>query len=167
MLVRGPIGAGKTTLMRGLARRSPWSLYPLDTDAATSHHPSDPHGEHLEVEWPLDIDLVAINAQIILSRGLGLVADPGLFLNAGNVDRFLRRCRRTRRESEVALIRLRVSTPEAIERKRTLQPRYIRASHRGWRTLPIPGEIVIDTDGHSAAWVLREAIRQLDQRFGT
>jgi hypothetical protein len=44
------MGSGKTTLRRGLARRSRDRLWELGADAATDGHPSDPFGEHLETE---------------------------------------------------------------------------------------------------------------------
>lgn len=167
VMIRGPIGAGKTTLMQGLARTTTYRLWALDTDAVSSHHPGDPYGEHLEIEWPLEIDILSLHARIILGRGLNLVLDPGLFLTSKNVDRFLKGVGRSRRDRKVVMIRLMVSPRAAVRRKTTLAPAYIRASHKGWQTSAIPGEIVIDTDGLSPAQVLRVAKRALRERIPT
>lgn len=164
VILRGPIGAGKTTLMRGLEGRPPWHFYALDTDAASSFHPGDPAGEWLDQEWDTEIDILALHAKLILGRGLNLVMDPGCLLSTKNVDRFLRRIGRTRRDPRVVLIRMTVETEEAVRRKTTLKPVYVRASHRGWVTLPVPGEVVIDTRGRTAAQVLRSARRSLMER---
>jgi hypothetical protein len=166
VIIRGPIGAGKTTLMRGLARGRRYRFWPLDTDAATSFHPSDPHGEHLDTEWEPEIDILALHAKIVLGRGLNLVLDPGLFLTAANVDRFLRRVGRSRHERSVVLLRLVVGVDEAIRRKTTVGPFYMRASHKGWQPRAVPGEFRIDTNGRSTAWVLREALRAVRARVG-
>ncbi len=164
VIIRGPIGAGKTTLMRGLEGRPPWRFYALDTDAACSHHPEDPRGEWLDQEWDPEIDLLAIHAKLILGRGLNLVLDPGLLLSTKNVDRFLRRIGRARRDPRVVLFRLDVATPEAAKRKTTLPASYVVASHEGWVTRPVPGEVVIDTNGRTGAQVLRFARRSLAER---
>lgn len=164
VMVRGPIGAGKTALMRGLAHDPTWGFYPLETDAVLSHVPGDPAGEHLDAEWSTCIDIVALNAKVILGRGLNLVMDPGQFLTAGNVDRCLRQLGRSREEREVVLIRLTVPVEEAVRRKTTLKPVYVRASHKGWVTKPIPREVVIDTEGKTKAQVLREAKAALRER---
>ncbi len=164
VLIRGPIGSGKTTLMRGLARRDPTRTWVLDCDAANSHHPGDPTGEHLRLEWPLEIELLALHARIVLGRGLDLVMDPGLLLTRRHVDRFLRLVGRTRQDPQVVLIRLSVSVPEAVRRKTTLKPSYVRASHRGWVTRPVAGEIVIETDGRTCEEVLAQATAALRSR---
>lgn len=157
VMVRGPIGAGKTALMRGLARDRLWGFYALDADAALSHTLEDPMGEHLDFEWPICIDILALNAKIVLGRGRNLVMDPGQFLTSANVDRFLRTVGRSRNDPRVISVRLTVPVAEAVRRKTTLEPRYVRASHKGWVTRPIPGEVVIDTGGKTKAQVLREA----------
>ncbi len=164
VIIRGPIGAGKTTLMRGLEGKPPWRFYALDCDAASSYHPGDPEGEWLDQEWDPEIDLLAIHAKIILGRGLNLALDPGLLLSIKNVDRFLRRIGRTRRDPRVVLFRLDVATPEAAKRKTTLPASYVEASHKGWVTRPVPGETVIDTNGRTAAQVLRLARSALRER---
>ncbi len=164
MIIRGPIGAGKTALMRSLARDRRWGFYALDSDAALSHAPRDPEGEHLDSEWPICIDIVTLNAKLVLGRGLNLVMDPGLFLAAKHVDRCLRQLGRSREEREVVLIRLTVPVEEAVRRKTTLKPDYVRGSHKGWVTKPIPGEIVIDTTGKTRMQVLREAQLALKER---
>lgn len=165
VILRGPIGAGKTTLMRGLEGKAPWRFYALDTDAASSHHPPDLRGEWLDQEWDTDIDILALHAKLILGRGLNLVLDPGLLLTTNNVDRFLRRIARSRSDRSVVLIRLDVAAPEAVRRKTTLPAAYVRASHRGWVTRPVQGEIVVDTNGKSRPLVLREARRAIRERF--
>lgn len=164
MMIRGPIGAGKTALMRGLARDSRWGFHALETDAALSHVPGDPQGKHLDFEWPICIDIIALNAKIILGRRLNLVMDPGQFLTAAHVDRCLRQLGRSRKEREVVLLRLTVPVEEAVRRKTTLKPAYVRGSHKGWVTMPIPGEVVIDTAGKDRAQVLREAKIALRER---
>jgi hypothetical protein len=166
VILRGPIGSGKTALMRGLEGRPPWRFYALDADAVSAHHPGDPRGEHLDTEWDVEIDILALHARIILGRGLNLVMDPGLLLSAAKVDRFLRRVNRSRPAAKVVLVRLDVSTPEAARRKTTLPYAYVKASHEGWVTRPIPGEVVIDTQGRTAAQVLRVARRELRERLG-
>jgi hypothetical protein len=165
VLVRGPIGSGKTALMRGLEGRPPWRLFALDADAVSSHHPGDPRGEHLDREWDVDIDILALHARLILGRGLNLVTDPGSLLTTRKVDRFLRGARRERRDPRVVLLRLTVPTEEAVRRKSTLSAAYVRASHAGWVTRPVPGEIVVDTGGRSAASVLRHVRRALATRL--
>jgi AAA domain len=164
VIIRGPIGAGKTTLMRGLARRAPYRFWALDTDALNGGHPQDDHGEHLDTEWPLEIEIVALHARIVLGRGLNLVLDPGLLLTKREVDRFLRLVGRTRRDPRVILYRLTVTPEEAIRRKATVKPAFIRAAHRGWQPTPVTGEIVIDTNGLTPKQVLREALRELVAR---
>ncbi len=165
VILRGPIGAGKTTLMRGLEGKPPWRFYALDTDAATSHHPPDLRGEWLDQEWDLEIALLAIHAKLILGRGLNLVLDPGLLLTTQKVDRFLRRIGRTRRDPRVLLVRLDVTTAEAARRKTTLPVSYVEASHKGWVTRPVPGEVVIETSGRIAAEVLSVARGALKGRL--
>ena len=164
VVIRGPIGAGKSTLRRRLANKPPWNLFPLDGDAVSGHHPPDPTGEWLDQEWDTDIDLLALNAKIILGRGINLVTDTGDLLNPSKVARFLRHAGRRLADPRVVLLRLRVSTREAVRRKTTLRPSYVRASHRGWVTLPIRSEIVIDTDGKSPGEVTEEARRVLRVR---
>lgn len=166
VLIRGPIGAGKTTLMRGLARRSPYRLWALDTDAATEGHPSDPYGEHLEDEWPIEIEILALHARIVLGRGRNLVLDPGLLLTPQTVDRFLHLIGRSRRDPRVVLFRLTAAPEEAVRRKTTVRAAYVRASHRGWQPTPTPGEVVISTDGLSRRAVLEAAMRALKRRVG-
>ncbi len=165
VIIRGPIGAGKTALMRGLERKPPWLFVALDTDAVSAHHPGDPTGEWLDQEWDTEIDLLALHAKLILGRGLNLVLDPGLLLEAKNVDRFLRRIGRSRRDPRVILLRLEVAVAEAARRKTTLRPTYVQASHKGWVTKPVPGETVIDTNGRSPAQVLAEARLRVKARL--
>jgi hypothetical protein len=165
VIIRGPIGAGKTALMRGLEGRPPWRFFALDCDAVSSHHPGDPEGTHLDTEWDVEIDILALHSKLILGRGLNLVLDPGLLLSARKLDRFLRGIGRARGDPRVALIRLTVPTAEAIRRKSDLPSRYVRASHQGWVTRPVPGEIVIDTRGLSAVRVLRLARSAIDATF--
>lgn len=167
VIIRGPMGAGKTTLMRGLARRSHYRFWALDADAVTDGHPSDPHGEHLDTEWPLEIEILALHARIILGRGLNMVVDSGDLPTAKEVDRFLGLIGRSRREPSVVLFRLMVATEEAVRRKITVSPAYLRAAHRGWRTQPIPGEIVIETSGLNQNEVLRVARRELESGIST
>jgi AAA domain len=161
VIIRGPIGAGKTTLLRGLARAARYRFWALDTDAAESYHPSDPAGEHLDDEWPAEIEILALHAKIVLGRGRNLVLDPGLLLTSRNVDRFLQLAGRSRRDPRVVLLRLTVSPEEALRRKKELRPSYIRASHRGWQPTGVAGETVIDTEGLSPLGVLRAAHRAL------
>lgn len=167
VIIRGPMGAGKTTLMRGLARRSPYRFWALDADAVMDGHPSDPHGDHLDTEWPLEIEILALHARIILGRGLNMVVDSGDLPSVKEVDRFLRLIGRSRREPNVVLFRLVVATEEAVRRKTTVSPRYIRAAHRGWQTKPIPDEIVIDTNGLTPAQVRRIGLRAMKPPVGT
>lgn len=158
------MGAGKTTLMQGLARHSPYHFWALDADAAMDGHPSDPHGDHLDTEWPLEIEILALHARIILGRGLNMVVDSGDLPTVKEVDRFLRLIGRSRRDPNVVLFRLVVATEEAVRRKTTVSPRHVRAAHRGWQTRPIPGELVIDTNGLNPAQVRRQALAALKMR---
>jgi hypothetical protein len=164
VIIRGPLGSGKSALRKALQGKPPWRFYPLDHDAASSPHPSDPFGEWLDQEWETDIDILALHAKLILGRGLNLVTEGGSLLSAKNVDRFLRRIGRSRNDPRVLLVRLDVDTAEAVRRKRTLKPSYVRASHQGWVTLPIPGEVVIHTSGKSPAQVANEARERLKER---
>jgi shikimate kinase len=164
VIIRGPIGAGKSTLRRALAGKPPWRLYPLDHDAISSHHPSDPSGEWLDQEWDTEIDLLGLHAKLILGRGLNLVAEGGSLLSSKNVDRFLRHTGRSRKDPRVVLVRLDVRIPEAVRRKSGLKPSYVRASHQGWVTRPIRGEVVIDTSGKTAGHVARVARKALRER---
>ncbi len=164
VIIRGPIGAGKTALMRGLEGKPPWRFYALDTDAVCSHHPPDLRGEWLDQEWDVEIDILALHAKLILGRGLNLVLDPGLLLTVQKMDRFLRRIGRIRHDPRVVLFRLDVAMSEAAKRKTTLPASYVEASHTGWVTRPVPGEVVIDTNGRTAAQVLRFARRSLAER---
>lgn len=165
VIVRGPMGAGKTSLMQGLAHRSPYHFYALDTDAATGFHPQDPHGENLDTEWYPEIDIVTLHARIILGRGLNLVLDPGLFLTVREVDRFLRGVGRSRNDPRVILIRLTVAPKEAARRKSSVARSYVYAAHRGWQPKAIPGELVIPTEGKSRVLVQEIALRSLRDRI--
>jgi hypothetical protein len=164
VIIRGPIGAGKTTLLEGLGGDPRYKFFVLDTDRATDFHPGDPYGEHLEDEWPIEIEILALHAKIVLGRGLNLVLDPGIFLTVKEVDRFLRSVGRSRRDPMVVLFRLTVSPRVAAKRKTTLSHQYVWASHKGWQPTAIPGEIVIETDGLSRAQVLAAAKRALSER---
>jgi hypothetical protein len=164
VIIRGPIGAGKTTLLTGLGRDPRYNFWVLDTDRATDFHPGDPYGKHLDDEWPIEIEILSLHAKIVLGRGLNLVLDPGIFLTVKEVDRFLRRIGRSRRDPKVVLFRLTVSPRVAVKRKTTLSHQYIWASHKGWQPTAIPGEIVIDTDGLSPAKVLAVAKSALSER---
>jgi hypothetical protein len=165
VIIRGPIGAGKTTLMHALARDRLVRYWVLDTDAANSYHPADPRGEFLDREWDVEIDLLALHAKIVLGRGLNLVMDPGMLLTTKNVDRFLRKVGRSRADPRVVLFLLTASTPEAVRRKTTLEPSYVRASHKGWITRPVRGEVEIDTDGRTPGQVATSARRVLSERI--
>lgn len=166
VIVRGPMGSGKTTLMRGLARDSPYRLWALDADAATEGHPSDPYGEHLATEWSIELEILALHSRIVLGRGINLVIDSGELLHKSNVDRFLRLMGRSRRDPRVVLFRLAVSPEIAVRRKTTVKPANVRASHQGWQPSPVPGEIVIDVDHLTAREVLGVALRALRARVG-
>ena len=138
----------------------------MNADAASNGHPSDPFGEHLEVEWPIEIELLALHARIVLNRRLNLILDPGDLLNRPTVDRFLRLIGRSRNDPHVLLLRLKVSIEAAVRRKTTVRPRYVRASNLGWQPTPVPGEVVIETDGRNARTVLRIARGIVRDRFG-
>jgi len=165
VIIRGPIGAGKTTLMRALARDHRLRFWVLDTDAANSHHPPDPSGEFLDQEWNLEIEVLALHARLVLGRGLNLVMDPGLLLTTKKVDRFLRKTGRRRSDPRVVLFRLTASAREAVRRKSTLPPAYVRASHRGWVTRPVRGELLIETDGRTPEQVAAIARKLLRGRI--
>jgi hypothetical protein len=167
VIIRGPIGAGKTTLMRELERDRALRFWALDTDGAAEFHPGDPTGEWLDQEWDPEIDLLALHAKLVLGRGLNLVMDPGLLLTAAKVDRFLRRVRRKRSDPKVVLFRLVVTTPEAVKRKTTLKPQYVRASHKGWITRPVRGEVVIETNGKTPRQIASVARKVLRERIAT
>lgn len=160
------MGAGKSTLLRALAGRREFRFYVLDADAAGAFHPSDPHGEHLEDEWPAEIEILALHARIISGRGLNLITDPGELLTHREVDRFLRIMRRSRRDPSVVLLRLVVSPENAVARKTTVSARYVRASNLGWQPAPVRGEFVIQTDGLNAPAVGRAAAAILRKRAG-
>jgi hypothetical protein len=166
VIIRGPIGAGKTTLLNGLGRDRRFKFFLLDTDRATDYHPGDPFGKHLDDEWPIEVQILALHAKIVLGRGLNLVMDPGIFLTVKEVDRFLRLVGRSRKDPRVVLFRLTASPAVAVKRKTTLRPSYIRASHKGWQPTAIRGEVVIDTNGRTARQVLGIAKRALRNLAG-
>jgi hypothetical protein len=165
VIIRGPLGAGKSTLRQALQGKPPWRLYPLDHDAVSDHHPPDPSGDWLDQEWDTEIDILGLHAKLIFGRGLNLVAEGGSLLSARNVDRFLGPAGRSRKDPRVVLIRLEVRTPEAVRRKSDLEPSYVRASHQGWVTRPIRGEVVIDTSEMTPGQVARVARRALRERI--
>lgn len=134
--------------------------------AVEAHPPADPSGDWLDQEWDTEIDLLGLHAKPVLGRGLDLLVDPGMLLTTSKLDRLLRRIRRTRKDPRVVLLRLSISTPEAVRRKTTLRPAYVRASHRGWVTRPIRGEVHIEATGKTARQVLREASEELALRAG-
>lgn len=164
VIIRGPMGAGKTTLLRGLARRFGSRAYALDTDAALDYHPQDPFGEHLETEWPIEVEILALHSRIALGRGLDLLTDPGALLTQHEVDRFLRIVGRSPNDPRVVLFRLTVTPEGAIQRKTGVTARYVRAAHKGWQPTPVTGEEVVVTDGLSPDQVLRHAMRILRER---
>lgn len=166
VVIRGPMGAGKTTLLRGLARSRRYRFYGLDADAAGAFHPADPYGVHLDDEWPLEIEILALHARIILGRGLNLLTDPGELLTRREVDRFLRRIGRSRRDPRVILLRLTVSAEAAVARKTTVAASYVAASHKGWQPTPVRGEIVIGTDRLTPVQVRRVALGAIRDRVG-
>ncbi|HEV2316535.1 MAG TPA: AAA family ATPase, partial [Thermoplasmata archaeon] len=114
VIIRGAMGAGKSTLLRSLARVPAYRFYVLDADAAGSFHPSDAHGEHLAHDWPIEVEILALHAKIIVTRGFNLLTDPGELLTRREVDRFLRIVGRSRRDPRVVLIRLEVGPDAAV-----------------------------------------------------
>jgi AAA domain-containing protein len=154
VIVRGPIGSGKTTLLRGLDGRRPWRFWCVDADVALSAHPGDPWGEFVRQETSLDIDILGLHAKLVLGRGLNVLLEQN-FQTQAQIDRFLRWIGRSRRDSRVVMLRLTVNTEEAVRRKTTVEPSYVRASHKGFILHPIPGELVIETSGKTARQVLR------------
>ena len=165
VIIRGPMGAGKPTLMNGLARARGRGFWVLDTDQANAPQPGDPYGEHLDDEWSLEVELLAIHSKIVLGRGLNLILDPGIFLTSKEVDRFLRKVGRSRRDRRVILIRLAVEQEEAVRRKVSVRPDYVRSSHLGWQPSAIAGEVEVVTTGLSPAAVLRAAKRAIRERL--
>ena len=167
VIIRGPMGAGKTTLMNGLAKVRSYHFWVLDTDAATAALPPDPNGDHLGEEWQLECQILGKFARAILAYGLNVVLDPGTLLTRREVDIFLRAAGRRRGDPRVILIRLGVPLEEAVRRKTTVRASYVRASNLGWQPAKVPGEIFIDTTGRSATQVLSMAKHALRGRVGT
>jgi predicted kinase len=153
--VRGPIGSGKTTLCRGLEGRPPWRFWYLDVDRALWGHPPDLRGDYIRTETAPEIDIVALHTMMVLRRGFHIILDQN-FQTDFQVRRFFRGIGRRRSDPRVILIRLTVDTEEAVRRKTTLRPRYVRASHAGFHLHPIPGETVVDTTGKTPRDVLLE-----------
>jgi hypothetical protein len=164
LIVRGRIGAGKSTLLRGLEGRPPWHFWHLDTDAQCGH-PSDPSGEFERRETPVEIDILGLHAKLILGRGLNLALDQN-FQTTVQVDRFLRIIGRNRRDPRVVMLWLAVDTEEAVRRKTTLRPSYVRASHRGFHLYPIPGELTVETTEMTPREVLLSVRQALKDRVG-
>lgn len=161
------MGAGKTTLMRGLAKVRSYHFWVLDTDAATGALPPDPNGDHLGEEWQLECRILGMFARVILAYGLNVVLDPGTLLTRREVDTFLHAAGRRRADPRVVLFRLGVPIEEAVRRKTTVRASYVRASNLGWQPTRVAGEIFLDTTGRSAAQVLSIAKRALRDRVGT
>ena len=134
LIVRGRIGSGKSTLLHGLEGRPPWRFWYLDTDAQCGH-PGDPAGVFERREAPVEIDILGLHAKLILGRGLNLALDQN-FQTPAQVDRFLRWIGRNRSDPRVMMFWLAVDTNEAVGRKTTLRPSYVRASHRGFHLYP-------------------------------
>ena len=164
VIVRGPMGSGKSTLLRQLKGRRPWRFWCVNSDEALSAHPGDPWGEFERTETTVDIDILALFAKVILGRGLSLLLEQN-FQTTGQVDRFLRAIGRSRRHPRVLLLRLTVDTEEAVRRKPTVVPAYIRASHRGFHLHPFPEEVVIETTAKNARQVQRIVRAALAERF--
>ena len=164
VIVRGPIGSGKSTLLRGLEGRPPWRFWYLDIDAQ-SGHPADPFGKYQRRETPVEIDILGLHAKLVLGRGLNLALDQN-FQTTVQVDRFLRTIGRSRRDPRVVMFRLDVDTEEAVRRKTTLRPSYVRASHRGFHLYPISGELVVETTGLTSREVLKSVRSALNDRVG-
>lgn len=160
------MGAGKSTLLRSLAKVREYRFYVLDADAAGGFHPSDARGEHLTHDWPIEVQILALHAKIIVRRGFNLLTDPGELLTRHEVDRFLKIVGRSRRDPRVILIRLEVGPDAAVARKTQYSAAYVRASNLGWHPAPVPREVVIMTDHLSAAQVRRAALTAIRDRVG-
>jgi predicted kinase len=158
--VRGPIGSGKTTLCRGLEGRPPWRFWYLDVDRALWGHPPDLRGDYIRTETAPELEIIALHTKMVLGRGYNVVLDHN-FWTPAQARRLLRGIGRGPRDRRVALIRLTVDTDEAVRRKRTLKPSYVRASHAGFQLHPVSGEIVVDTSGKTPRTVLLEVRRML------
>jgi hypothetical protein len=163
--VRGPIGSGKSTLLTGLDGRPPWKFWYLDVDTSLAGHPPDLSGEFMRRETPLEIEILALHARLILGRGYNLALDQN-FQTTAQLDRFLRSLGRSRRHPRVLLFRLTVETDEAVRRKATRRSSYVRASHRGFHLYPIPGELVVPTTGLTRSQVRGTVRRALKDRIG-
>lgn len=122
-------------------------------------------GEYQRRETPTEIDSLGLHAKMVLGRGLNLALDQN-FQTTVQVDRFLRAIGRTRRDPRVVMVWLAVDTEEAVRRKTTRRPRYVRDSHRGFHLYPIPGEILVETTGFTPRQVLRSVRSALKDRLG-
>src|SRR5690242_12767186 len=73
--VRGPIGSGKSSLLRWLDGRPPWNFWYLDVERSLAGHPPDLSGEFMRRETPLEIEILALHARLVLGRGFHLALD--------------------------------------------------------------------------------------------
>jgi hypothetical protein len=117
-------------------------------------------------ETPTEIDILGLHAKLVLGRGLNLALDQN-FQTSSQVDRFLRWIGRSRTDSRVVMLWLAVDTDEAVRRKTTLRPSYVRASHEGFHLYPIPGELIVETTGLTPREVLLSVRSALKDRAGS
>jgi predicted kinase len=142
LVLRGPMGSGKTTTARSLSRKPPYWFVHLRSDAPPAHFQQ----EDLEERRRLQLAMWGQWTRALLEEGQNTILDCDLQLPT-EMGALAQGAGTPWPGDRLILIRLSASVEEAIRRLPAKAPEEIAGFHLTWGAKTIPGEIQVDTDG--------------------